>query len=64
MNGGVYEPLAVPIARSYRFTTLSKGARYTQRGLFEATAGECDKLETTSYQHRINGNCIDEDNYK
>ncbi|CAG8294669.1 unnamed protein product [Penicillium salamii] len=29
---------------------LSKVARCTQRGLFEATAGECDELDTTSCQ--------------
>ncbi|KAK9846798.1 hypothetical protein MYU51_000749 [Penicillium brevicompactum] len=53
MNGGVYEPLVVPIAKSCPTTTVqlfvtgvfvtcrrSSGvARCTQRGLFEATAG-------------------------
>ncbi|CAG7935558.1 unnamed protein product [Penicillium salamii] len=33
----------------------------TQGGLFEATAGECDELDTTSCQHGTNGDCIDED---
>ena len=64
MNGGVYEPLAVPIARSCPITTVqflvtggfvtcawgSEIARCTQRGLSEATAGECDELDTTSCQ--------------
>jgi hypothetical protein len=57
MNGGVYEPLAVPIVRSFLITTvrfvvadgfvtrlwLSEVARCTQRGLFEATAGERER---------------------
>ena len=61
MNGGVF---AVPIARSYPITTVqflvtggfvtcpwgSEVSRCTQRGLFEATAGECDELDTTSCQ--------------
>jgi len=78
MNGGVYEPLAVPIARSYLVTTvrvlvtsgfvtrlwLSEVARCTQRSFFEATAGECDELDTTSCPHGMNGDCIDEDNCK
>jgi hypothetical protein len=56
---------AVPIARSYPITTvqfhvtgglitclwLSEGARCTHGGFFEATAGECDEMETTSCQH-------------
>ncbi|CAG8146773.1 unnamed protein product, partial [Penicillium salamii] len=64
LNGGVYEPLAVRIARSYHITTvqflviggpvtrlwLSEVARCTQRGFFEAIAGECDELDTTSCQ--------------
>lgn len=78
MNGGVYEPLAVRVARSYPFTTvqfiitdgfvtclwLSQVARCTQRGFSEATAGDCDDLDTTSCQHRMNGDCIDEGNCK
>jgi hypothetical protein len=76
MNGRVYEPLAVPIAGSYLITTvrflvtcgfvtrlwLSEVAQCTQRGFFEATAGECDELDTTSCQHGMNGDCIGEDN--
>ncbi|CAP79570.1 hypothetical protein PCH_Pc23g00760 [Penicillium rubens Wisconsin 54-1255] len=60
MNGGVYEPLAVRIPRSYPITTvqfiitggfvmrlwLSEVARCTQRGFFEATAGDCDVITT------------------
>ncbi|CAG8084221.1 unnamed protein product, partial [Penicillium salamii] len=42
--------------------SLSEVARCTQRGLFEAIAGECEELETTSYQHAMNGDCIDGDN--
>ncbi|CAG8138271.1 unnamed protein product [Penicillium nalgiovense] len=53
MNGGVFEPLAVRIARSYPITT---------RGFSEATAGDCDDLDTTSCQYRMNGDCIDEGN--
>ena len=78
MNRGVYEPLAVRIARSYSVTTvqfiitggfitrlcLSEVARCTQRGFFEATAGDCDDLDTTSCQHGMNGDHIDEDNCK
>jgi hypothetical protein len=77
MNGGVYEPLAVRIPRSYPITTvqfiitggfvmrlwLSEVARCTQRGFFEATAGDCDGLGTTSCQHGMNGDHIDEDDY-
>ena len=43
---------------------LSEVARCTQRGFFEATAGECDELDTTSCQHSMNGDCFDEDNCK
>ena len=78
MTGGVYEPLADRIARSYPITTvqfiitggfitrlwLSEVARCTQRGFFEATAGDCDDLDTTSCQHGMNGDHIDEDNCK
>ena len=60
MNGGVYEPLAVRIAKSLshydctischrlvRHAPLAPReiARCTQRGFFEATAGECDEPE-------------------
>ncbi|CAG8213723.1 unnamed protein product [Penicillium salamii] len=74
MNGRVYEPLPSPYEvlshygctiSCHRFVTrlwLSEIARCTQRSLFEATAGECDKLDTTSCQHSMNGDCIDEDN--
>ncbi|KAJ5365214.1 hypothetical protein N7517_008100 [Penicillium concentricum] len=76
MNSGEYEPLAVPIARSYLVTTVrvlvtsgfvtrlwvSEVARCTQRTCFEATAREFDELDTTSCQHGMNGDCIDEDN--
>ncbi|CAG8393574.1 unnamed protein product, partial [Penicillium salamii] len=69
-------PLAVHIARSYPITTvqfiitggfitrlgLSDVARCTQRGFFEETAGYCDDLDTTSCQHGVNGDYIDEDN--
>ncbi|KAJ5041865.1 hypothetical protein NUH16_003270 [Penicillium rubens] len=41
---------------------LSEVARCTQRGFFEATAGDCDDLDTTSCQHGMNGDHIDEDN--
>jgi hypothetical protein len=65
MIGRVYEPLAVRIARSYPITTvrfiitggfvtrlsLSEVARCTQRGFFEATAGDGNDLDTTSCQH-------------
>jgi hypothetical protein len=68
MNGGVYEPLAVRIARSYPITTvqliitrgfvtrlwLSEVAQCTQCGFFEATTGDCDELDTTSCQHGMN----------
>jgi hypothetical protein len=75
VNGGMYDPLAARIARYYPNTTvqnrcfvtrlwLSKLARCTQCGFFEATAGECDELETTPFQHGMNGDCIDEDNCK
>ncbi|CAG8063007.1 unnamed protein product, partial [Penicillium salamii] len=41
---------------------LSEIVRCTQRAaFFEATAGECDKLATTSCQHGMNDDCIDED---
>jgi hypothetical protein len=61
VNGGIYDPLAARIARNYPNTTvqnrwfvrrlwLSEVARCTQLGLFEATAGECDELDTTSCQ--------------
>jgi hypothetical protein len=74
----VYEPLAVRIARFYPITTvqfiitggfvtrlwLSEVARCTQRGSFEATAGDYDDLDTTSCQHDMNGDHIDEDNCK
>jgi hypothetical protein len=57
MKGGVYEPLPVPIARSFLITTVrfvvadgfvtrlwpSEVARCTQRGFFEATAGERER---------------------
>ncbi|CAG8068158.1 unnamed protein product [Penicillium nalgiovense] len=75
MNGGVYEPLAVRIPRSYPITTVqflvtggsvvrlwgSEVARCIRRGFFEVTAGDCDELDTTSYQHDMNGDCIAED---
>jgi hypothetical protein len=78
MTGGVYEPLSDYIARSYPITTLqfiitgglitrlwlSEVARCTQRGFFEATAADCDDLDTTSCQHGMNGDHIDEDNCK
>ncbi|CAG8107166.1 unnamed protein product, partial [Penicillium nalgiovense] len=41
----------------------SEVARYIRRGFFEVTAGECDELNTTSYQHGMNGDCITEDNW-
>jgi hypothetical protein len=77
MTGGEYEPLSGHIARSYPITTvqfiitgefitclwLSEVARCTQRG-FEATAADCDDLDTTSCQHGMNGDHIDEDNCK
>ncbi|OQE10645.1 hypothetical protein PENFLA_c084G04899 [Penicillium flavigenum] len=67
---------AVRIARSYSITTVqflvtggfvarlwgSEAGRYIRRGLFEVTAGECDGLDTTSYQPGMNGDCIAEDN--
>ncbi|CAG8202219.1 unnamed protein product [Penicillium nalgiovense] len=76
MIGGVYAPLAVRDARSYPITTvqfiitdgfvtclwLSQVARCIQRGFSEATAGDCDDLDTTSCQHGMNGDHIDEDN--
>jgi hypothetical protein len=76
MNGGVYEPLAVRIARSYSVMTVqfikiggvdtrvwvSEVARCAQRGCSEVAAGDCD--DTTSYQHGMNGDCIAEDNFK
>ncbi|CAG7956900.1 unnamed protein product [Penicillium nalgiovense] len=37
---------------------LSEVARCTQRGLFEAIAGECDELDTTSCQHAMNGDAL------
>ncbi|CAG8043901.1 unnamed protein product [Penicillium salamii] len=43
---------------------LSAVARCTQHAFFEATTGECDELDTTSCQHSMNGDCIDEDNCK
>ncbi|CAG8085798.1 unnamed protein product [Penicillium nalgiovense] len=72
-DGGVF---AVRIARSYPITTVqflvtggfvarlwgSEVARCIRRGLFEVTAGECDELDTTSYQHGMNSDCIAEDN--
>jgi hypothetical protein len=78
MTSGVYEPLAVRIAWFYPIMTvqfiitggfitrlwLSEVARCTQRGFFEATAGDCDDLDTTSCQHGMNGDHIDEDNCK
>jgi hypothetical protein len=78
MNGGVYEPLVVRIARSYPITAVqlivtggfvtrlwrSEVARCTHRGFLEATAGDCDDLDTTSCQHDMNGDCIDEDDCK
>jgi hypothetical protein len=62
MNVGVYEPLAVRIARSYPITTvqfiitggfvtrlgLSEVARFAHRGFSEATAGDCDEPDTSS----------------
>jgi hypothetical protein len=64
MNGGVYEPPAVHIARSYPITTvqfiitgafvtrlwLSEVAWCTQRDFFEAPAGDCDE----PIQHHVN----------
>ncbi|CAG8278556.1 unnamed protein product [Penicillium salamii] len=69
---------AVRIARSYPITTVqflvtggfvarlwgSEVARCIRRGFFEVTAGECDELDTTSYQHGMNGDCIAEDDSK
>ncbi|CAG8158917.1 unnamed protein product [Penicillium nalgiovense] len=66
---------AVRVARSYPITTVqflvtggsvarlwgSEVARCIRRGFFEVTAGECDELDTTSYQHGMNGDCIAED---
>ncbi|OQE69392.1 hypothetical protein PENNAL_c0136G10027 [Penicillium nalgiovense] len=49
MNGGVYS-----VTRLW----LSEVARCTQRGLFEAIAGECDELDTTSCQHAMNGDAL------
>ena len=77
MTGGVYEPLTIRITGFYPIMTvqfiitggfitrlwLSEVARCTQRG-FEATAGDCDDLGTTSCQHGMNGDHIDEDNCK
>ncbi|CAG8892954.1 unnamed protein product [Penicillium nalgiovense] len=76
MTGGVYEPLTIRITRFYPIMTvqfiitggfitrlwLSEVARCTQRGFFEATAGDRDDLDTTC-QHGMNGDHIDEDNY-
>jgi Txe/YoeB family toxin of Txe-Axe toxin-antitoxin module len=61
VNGGIYEPLAARIGGYYSNTTvqnrwfvtrlwLSEVTWYTQRAFFEATAGECDELDTTSCQ--------------
>jgi hypothetical protein len=77
MTGGVYEPLTVRIARFYPIMTvqfiitggfmsitrlwLSEVARCAHRGFSEATAGDCDDLDTTSCQHGMNGDHIDED---
>ncbi|CAG8102752.1 unnamed protein product [Penicillium nalgiovense] len=77
MTGGVYEPLTIRITRFYPIMTvqfiitggfitrlwLSEVARCTQRGFFEATAGDRDDLDTTC-QHGMNGDHIDEDNCK
>ncbi|KAJ5041394.1 hypothetical protein NUH16_011170 [Penicillium rubens] len=41
----------------------SEVARCIRRGFFEVTAGECDELDTTSYQHGINGDGVAEDNW-
>ncbi|KZN87735.1 hypothetical protein EN45_062960 [Penicillium chrysogenum] len=41
----------------------SEVARCVRGGFFEVTAGECDELDTTSYQHGMNGDCIAEDNW-
>ncbi|KZN87676.1 hypothetical protein EN45_062370 [Penicillium chrysogenum] len=45
----------------------SEVARCIRRGFFEVIAGEiageCDKLDTTSYQHGMNGDCIAEDDW-
>jgi hypothetical protein len=73
-DGGIF---AVSIARYYHVTTVqflvtgssvtcpwgSEIARCTQRGLFEATAGECDELYNFM-SNGMNGDCIDEDNCK
>ncbi|CRL27412.1 unnamed protein product [Penicillium camemberti] len=57
---GKFLVIGGPVTRLW----LSEVARCTQRGFFEATAGECDELDTISYQHGMNGDCIDEDNYE
>ncbi|CAG8906393.1 unnamed protein product [Penicillium salamii] len=45
----------------HRFVTrlwLSEIARCTQRAFFEATTGECDKLDATSCQYGMNGDAL------
>ncbi|KAI3281833.1 hypothetical protein DTO002I6_9670 [Penicillium roqueforti] len=37
---------------------FSEVARCTQRAFFEATNGECDKLDTTSCQQGMNGDAL------
>ncbi|CAG8082283.1 unnamed protein product, partial [Penicillium salamii] len=67
----VYEPLPSPsrvlshygctISCHSWFVTrlwLSEIARCTQRAFFEATNGECDKLDTTSCQQGMNGDAL------
>jgi hypothetical protein len=77
MTGGVYEPPIIRITRFCPIMTVqfiitggfitrlrsSEVARCTQRG-FEAAAGVCDDLGTTSCQDDMNGGHIDEDNCK
>ncbi|CAG7968143.1 unnamed protein product [Penicillium salamii] len=49
MNGGVWF-----VTRLW----LSEVARCTQRAFFEATTGECGKLDTTSCQYGMNGDAL------
>ncbi|CAG8135452.1 unnamed protein product [Penicillium nalgiovense] len=75
MNGGVNEPLAVRLARSYSVMNVqfiitggvgtrlwvSEAARCAQRGISEVTAGDCN--DTSSCQHGMTGDCLHEDNW-
>lgn len=78
MNGGVYEPLAVPIARSYPITTVqynvlsqvgsSRGfGAQKLPGAPNAASNRQPESATNWIQHHAkchDGDCIDEDNCK